>query len=434
MSLLERLRETARRRPQAGALASGETRLGYGRLVEAIERKAESLARGSGDPWIDLDGGDPVDFVVGFFAAGLLGRPAVADAPSVPPSIRALRRASLEDRPPPPGTTIFYSSGSVGPTRAVPLSANNLETAALAYEAWSEISPSDRIAVGLSPAQVLGFVRGALNGLAVGAESVFFAPRRDPLADAERLGATRVLLPSALVGLAARHTSRPAVKALFCGGGAPDPAAVDAVEKIRAVPVRSGYGMTESAGLGSRQPLGRPARAGSVGVPAPGLELVIAGEDGAPRAAGLSGEIRLAGGAVFAGYLSPDDGSPFDESGRLKTGDVGYIDEEGELCVRGRLAFALVAGDRIVCAEEIEAAMAEHPGVSEAAVAPLDRDFGLLVVSRDGALAVEEVRSFAARRLPAFARPRQIRTVPALPRTLAGKIDRVEAARWLTAR
>jgi long-chain acyl-CoA synthetase len=243
-----------------------------------------------------------------------------------------------------------------------------------------------------------------------------------------------VLLPSALVGLAARHASRPAVEALLCGGGAPDPAAVDAVEKIRGVAVRSGYGMTESAGLGSRQPLGRPARAGSVGLPAPGLEVVIAADDGSPRGPGLSGEIRLAGAAVFAGYLSPADGSPFDAAGRLRTGDVGYIDEEGELCVRGRLAFALVAGDRIVCAEEVEAAMAEHPGVSEAAVAPLERDFGLLVVSREGSLAVHELRAFAERRLPAFARPRQILAVPALPRTPAGKVDRAEATRWLTAR
>jgi acyl-CoA synthetase (AMP-forming)/AMP-acid ligase II len=135
---------------------------------------------------------------------------------------------------------------------------------------------------------------------------------------------------------------------------------------------------------------------------------------------------------VFGGYLSPDDGSPFDEAGRLRTGDVGFLDEDGEVCVRGRLAFALAAGDRILCAEEVEAAMAEHPAVSEAAVAPLARDFGLLVVSRGGPLAVEELRAFAERRLPAFARPRQILAVPALPRTPAGKIDRAAATRWLT--
>ena len=367
-----------------------------------------------------------------FFAAGRCGRAAVAQAPSVPAALRALRRSALERRPPPPGSTVFYSSGSVGPGRAVPLSAGNLEAAAIAFLPWAEVGPADRLAIGLSPAQILAFVRGALNALAVGAEAVFFSPHRDPLEDAARLGATKVLLPSALVRLAARHSSRPTLEALLCGGGAPDAAAAETVERVRGVPVRAGYGMTESSGLASRQPLSRPRRAGSAGMPAPGLEVVIAGEDGRSCPPGRSGEIRLSGPAVFSGYLLPEDGSPFDEAGRLRTGDVGVFDEEGELRVRGRLAFALRAGDRILCVEELEAALAEHPSVSEAAAAPLERDYGVLIVSRGGPLEIDELRAYAEKRLPAFARPRRILAVPALPRTPAGKIDRNAAIRWLT--
>ena len=430
MSLFERVQEIAGRAPEARALSSGSSVLTYRGLVQAALRRADELARTS-LPWADLDGRDALAFVVDFFAAGLCARPAVAVPPGLPDAIRDLRRKSLDLRPPTSGMTVFYSSGSVGFARAVPLSRENLESAALAYVPWNDIAPADRIGVGLSPAQVLGLVRGVLNSLAVGAEAVFFSPRRDPLSDAERLGANKVLVPGALVALAARHGGRPSVRALFCGGGAPAPADVESVERTRGVAVRSGYGMTESAGLGSRQPLDRPARAGSVGVPAPGLEVVVTGEDGVPRAPGVSGEIRLAGPSVFAGYLSPEDGSPFDAAGRLRTGDVGFFDEAGELCVRGRLAFALVSGDRIVCAEEVEAAMAEHPAVSEAAVAPLDRDFGLLVVAREDGVDPGELRSHAERRLPAFARPRRILAVPALPRTTGGKIDRAEASRWL---
>jgi acyl-CoA synthetase (AMP-forming)/AMP-acid ligase II len=433
MSLFDRVRETARRHPRAGAVASGETRLTYSGLVESVERRAAAFAGSAESSWIDLEGADAVAFVVDFFAASLLGRAAVAHPATAPRSVRTLREASLERRPPPSGTAVFYSSGSVGPARAVPLSAANLESAALAYDAWGEMEASDRLAVGLSPAQILAFVRGALNALAVGAESVFFVPRRDPLREAESLGATKVLLPSALVALAARHATRPKLQAVFCGGGAPDPAAAEALEHTRGVPVRAGYGMTESAGLASRQPLARPRRPASSGLPAPGLDVAIVAPDGSLQSPGGSGEIRLAGPAVFAGYLSPEDASPFDEAGRLRTGDVGYLDELGELCVRGRLAFALAAGDRVLCAEEVEAAMAEHPAVSEVAVAPLERNFGLLVVSR-GSLEIDDLRAFAEKRLPAFARPRQILEVPALPRTPAGKIDRTAASRWLTGR
>ena len=70
--------------------------------------------------------------------------------------------------------------------------------------------------------------------------------------------------------------------------------------------------------------------------------------------------------------------------------------------------------------------------MSEAAAAPLERDFGVLVVSRGGPVEIDELRAYAEKRLPAFARPRRILNVPALPRTPAGKIDRAAAIRWLT--
>ena len=431
MILFERLRDSARRAPGSPALSAGDTTLSYRELVDAIERRAERLGNNVGTV-VGLDGGDPVAFMVDFFAAGVCGLASAARSTFVPAKVQELRDAALERRFPPAGSTVFYSSGSVGAARAVPLSPENLAASALAYETWGEVSSSDRLAIALSPAQILAFVRGALNALAVGAEARFFAPRRDALAEAERLGATQVLLPSALVGVAARPTSRPQLRALFCGGGAPDPAAAMAIETVRGIPVRSGYGMTESAGLASRQPLSRPARPGSAGIPAPGLRVVIAAPDGRVLPSGEHGEIRLSGPAVFGGYLFPDDGSPFDGEGRLRTGDVGFFDDMGELQVRGRLAFALTAGDRVLCAEEVEAALAEHPDVAEAAAAPLDRDFGVLVVPRDGTVSMDALRAHAAARLPAFARPRRIFAVPELPRTPAGKIDRAEATRWLT--
>jgi acyl-CoA synthetase (AMP-forming)/AMP-acid ligase II len=315
----------------------------------------------------------------------------------------------------------------------VPLSDDNLVAAALAFVSWGEVGPRDRLAVGLSPAQIFGFVRGALNGLLLGAEVVFFAPRRDPLREAERLGATAVLLPSALLPLAARHTSPVRLSALRCGGGRLSETAADAIERERGVPVRSGYGMTKSDGLAARQPGDRPRRRGSSGRVAPGMEIAIVGEDGRECPAGESGEIRLRGAAVFSGYLSQEDPSPFDGRGRLRTGDVGYLDDAGELCVRGRLAFSLTSGDRMLCAEEVEAAIAEHPGVAAAAAAPFDRVFGVLVVLHDPSEALlEEIRAQAERRLPGFARPRRFLRVEEIPRTPAGKIDRLAASQWLS--
>lgn len=383
-----------------------------------------------------LDGSDPVGFMVDLLAARESGRSAIAHPPVSPPALREAREAAAGRAEwPAAGSTLFFSSGSVGPAKAVPLTDENLVASALALESWREVTPEDRLAVGLSPAHIFALVRGALNALYVGAEAVFFLPGRDPLEEAAQRGATAVLLPSGLVALSARHSSRVALGALRCGGGRLPEAAADTVERVRGVSVRTGYGLTESAGLGARQRGDRPRRPGSSGAVAPGMEVSIVSEDGRDRPPGESGEIRLRGAAVFAGYLSPEDAPALDERGRLKTGDIGYLDAAGELCVRGRAAFSLLTGDRVLCAEEVEAAIAEHPGVAEAAAAPLERSFGVLVVAReDSDGLVAEVRAHARRRLPSFARPRRILRVSEIPRTPAGKVDRLTASRWLNER
>ena len=101
--------------------------------------------------------------------------------------------------------------------------------------------------------------------------------------------------------------------------------------------------------------------------------------------------------------------------------------------MHGRLSFSLAAGDRVLCAEEVEAAIAEHPGVAAAAAAPLGRAFGVLVVVREDSDALlAAVRAHAEDRLPGFARPRRILRVAEIPRTPAGKIDRAAVTRWLS--
>jgi long-chain acyl-CoA synthetase len=431
VSLLARLEQAARAHPHRPSLSAGEERLSYAALRDAIDRRGHEL---SGRRLIVLDGARPVSFLVDFFAARSLEVPALSHPASTPPALREIREAAVgEATSGLRDATVFFSSGSVGRAKAVPLSDASLESAALALQPWREIAAGDRIAIGLSPAQILGFVRGALNALLMGAEAVFYRPQRDPLAEAERLGAVSVLLPAALLPLAARAAARVRLAALRCGGGPIAEADAHAVESVRGVPVRCGYGLTESCGLASRQRGDRPRRPGTSGAVAPGMEVAIVRDDGTACAPGEPGEIRLRGPAVFDGYLSPEDPDPFDAEGRLRTGDAGLIDAAGELCVRGRLAFALRAGDRILCAEEVEAAIAEHPGVSEAAAAPWDRSFGVLVVVRDGSEALlEEIRAHARRRLPVFARPRRVLPVSSLPRTPAGKVDRRAASEWLS--
>jgi len=432
-ALFEDLRALARRAPSRPALRAGGLALTLAELAGAASARADALADGPHVSLASLDATGPAGFVADFFAARALGKAAVVRPPGTPAELAARREAAVSSaRMPPGGATVFYSSGSVGASKAVPLTDENLAAAALAFAPWAEIRAGDRVAIGLSPAHVFAFVRGVLNALLAGAEAAFFAPGRDPLGDADSLAADVVLLPSALIGLAARRAGRVRVRAILCGGGRLREEDAAAVERTGGPAVRSGYGLTESAGLGARQRCDRPRRADSSGSVAPGLDLILVAADGTPVGAGEPGEIRMRGAAVFGGYLSPDDPSPFDAGGRLRTGDVGVLGADGELTVRGRLAYSLSSGGRVLCAEEVEAALEEHPGVARAAAAPLGRAFGVLVVARDDSPGlIAEIRRHAARRLPAHARPRRVLRVDELPLTAAGKVDRVEAARRL---
>jgi acyl-CoA synthetase (AMP-forming)/AMP-acid ligase II len=428
--LWDEIAAIARRDPSRPALRAGSASLTASRLADRVRARANELTREDGV--LELDGADPLAFVADLLAARAAGRRALVRPPGTPEPLAALRRDAAARAAWPPVSTVFYSSGSVGASKAVPLSDESLAAAALGFAPWKEIRPGDRVAIGLSPAHVFALVRGVLNALLVGAEAAFFAPGRDPLRDAEALGADLALLPSGFVGPAARRGGRVALRAVLCGGGRVRDADADAVEQTRGVPVRLGYGLTESAGLGARQAIDKPRRAGSSGRVAPALELTIVRDGGAPAEAGEAGEIRLRGAAVFGGYLGGDPPRPFDGDGRLCTGDVGVVDAQGELRVRGRLAYSLAASGRVLCAEEVEAALEEHPGVVRAAAAPLERAFGALVVAREASPALlSEIRRHAERRLPAFARPRRLVAVREIPLAAGGKVDRQSAARML---
>lgn len=423
--------DAARRVPGRTALRRGPDALTYDGLRREAEKRAEIVAS-AGDAWTPLDGADPVAFTVDYLAARLAGRGAIAHGAQIPPllrerradHLRAWRSARNET------ATVFFSSGSVGDGKPVPLRDAEILAAARGYPDSPEIEPSDRVAVGSSIAHVFGFVRGTIHPLLLGAEIVYYQARRDPLGEAEALGATLVLLPGPLVSLSARGSRRVSIRAVFSGGATLSEEAVAAVETRRGAPVRLGYGLTESTGLGARQRLSLPRRRGTSGLPAPSLAVSIVDRTtGADAPAGTTGEIRMRGPSVFEGYAGAGGDSPFDDGGRLKTGDLGYIDDSGELVVRGRVDFSLVLHGRTVCAEEIESAITEHPAVAEAAIAPEGDSFSVLYVAHDADPA--EIRTFAQKRLPVFARPRRLIAVDELPRNPTGKLDRRAVAAWL---
>ncbi|MFC9956644.1 acyl-CoA synthetase [Streptomyces nigra] len=194
------------------------------------------------------------------------------------------------------------------------------------------------------------------------------------------------------------------------------------------------YGMTETLMNTSVRADGE-RRAGTVGVPLPGVELRLVEEDGTPLTSydGESvGEIQVRGPNLFTEYLNRPDATrdAFTADGWFRTGDMAVRDPDGYVRIVGRKATDLIkSGGYKIGAGEIENALLEHPGVREAAVTgEPDADLGERIVAwvvpadPQTPPSADELADHVAGRLAPHKRPRRVHYLDVLPRNDMGKI------------
>ncbi|MFB6637100.1 acyl-CoA synthetase [Streptomyces chartreusis] len=194
------------------------------------------------------------------------------------------------------------------------------------------------------------------------------------------------------------------------------------------------YGMTETLMNTSVRADGE-ARAGTVGVPLPGVELRLVEEDGTPIMSydgETVGEIQVRGPNLFTEYLNRPDATAaaFTADGWFRTGDMAVREADGYVRIVGRKATDLIkSGGYKIGAGEIENALLEHPGVREAAVTgEPDADLGERIVAwivpsdPQSPPSIEELADHVAARLAPHKRPRRVHHLEALPRNDMGKI------------
>ncbi|HET9102613.1 MAG TPA: AMP-binding protein [Solirubrobacteraceae bacterium] len=218
----------------------------------------------------------------------------------------------------------------------------------------------------------------------------------------------------------------------IASGGAPLPPEVEA-EFCRRVPsatIRQGYGLTETGALISSSPVGRE-RAGSVGIPVPGCEVVIVDDDGNPVPDGEPGEITAISPGVMQGYWrAPEITAETIRDGRLHTGDIGYRDPDGYLYIVDRKKDLIIRGGFNVYPRDVEDALLEHPAVALAGVVgrpdPRHGEEVVAYVSLAGGASAEpaELVAWARERIGGYKYPREVRVIDAIPLTPVGKIDR----------
>ena len=396
-------------------------------LVAAREAGAALAARGvaRGDR-VALALAPGTDFVVALHATWLLGAVVVphdlrltpAERPPADHLVEGLERGRA-GAPPLVAThdlaapaLALQTSGTSGAPKPVTLTFGNLLWSALGSAAALGVEPQDTWLCTLPLSHVGGLsivVRSAIQ-----ATHALVHERFDVEAALEALTTRRVtlvsLVPTTLQRLLDAGLHEPPDLRCALLGGAPVPPELQLRARAAGIPVAQTYGLTETCSQVTTQAPG-DARA-DAGRPLFCTRVRIAPD----------GEIHVSGPTVAGG-------------GELATGDLGALDAEGRLTVTGRKADTIVTGGENVAPTEVEAVLAEHPDVAEAAVhARADPVWGEAVVAtvvlRAGARATEdELRAHCAARLAAFKVPKAVTFAEELPRTRSGKLLRRELER-----
>lgn len=233
----------------------------------------------------------------------------------------------------------------------------------------------------------------------------------------------------------------------FAAGGAPRP--VEHVKRIKqemdwGFPLL-GYGLTETNGVGcgnfTENYLAKPSSTGPATEPL--VDLAILDDDGNKLPQGERGEVCIRSIANFNGYWENEEATKaaFTADGYFRTGDIGYLDEDGYLFIVDRKKDIIIRGGENISCPEVEAAAYEHNAIAELSVFGIADDRygevpGLVYQTKDGMeLSPDELKSFLQAKLAPFKVPAHFwRVHEPLPRLGTQKIDRVTLRREYNAK
>jgi len=318
---------------------------------------------------------------------------------------------------------IAYTSGTTGRPKGAVLSHNNLLAGVNSLVLSWRWTSADRLVLCLPLFHMHGLGVGLHGTLAIGASAVLqdrFEPDAVFDAIAHHHATMFFGVPTMYHRLAqSARAGELARLRLMVSGSAPMPAELHArMFDVTGCNVLERYGMTETVMLVSN-PYEGERRAGSVGLPLPGVELRLVGDPA---------EVQVRAPSVFSGYWGNRNATAEAFDGDwFRTGDLGSVDEDGYVSIVGRSKELIISGGMNVYPREVEDAVRTHPDVSDVAVVGTASDeWGELVTAYviGGQVSLDDLRAHLGGRLAAYKQPRQLHLVDELPRNALGKVQK----------
>jgi len=334
---------------------------------------------------------------------------------------------------------VLHTSGTTSRPKRVPLTHANLSASVQNIAESYQLTSKDITLCVMPLFHVHGIVASLLTTLGTGG-TVIIPNRFDAIKFWELAKNYKVswftAVPSmhnALVNRAKRRSDEveknPALRFIRSCSSSLAPTLMNDLEDLFQVPVLEAYGMTEAAHQMASNPIPPGIRkSGTVGI-STGVEIAIMNDEGVILSDGEIGEIVIQGSNVVSGYESnPQANLDSYDSGWFRTGDQGFIDDQGYLTLTGRIKELINRSGEKIAPREIDEVLMSHPSVEEAVAFAVPSDVHGEDVSAAVLLAEDistaELRQFCRTRLAPFKIPRTIHVVSEIPKTASGKLQR----------
>lgn len=335
-----------------------------------------------------------------------------------------------------------YTGGTTGVAKGAMLSHRNIVANVTQAHAWirSQIRDGEELIVTALPlCHIFALTANCLLFLRCGASNLLIANPRDIpgfVKELNRHPFTAITGVNTLFNALLNHPDFAAVdfstlRITLGGGAAIQRAVAERWQQVTGGVLIQAYGLTETSPAVTINPLDQPAFNGSLGLPLPSTDISIRDDAGLEVSRGQMGEICVRGPQVTAGYWRrPEETAKvFMPDGFLRTGDIGYMDEQGFVFLVDRKKDIILVSGFNVYPNEVEDVVASHPGVHDVAAigVPNERSgetVKIFVVRRDPALTAESLIAHCRAQLTSYKVPHHVEFCDHLPKTNVGKVLR----------